>query len=155
MVDTSRVDFSSSSSRKISPALLNCTRVRGHFEAGLGAFKPICLHPIAGRRRYPTVCNTAFSALNCRHLSDSVQVLVADDTIVCSDITAVGVTGVATTQASSFHMCLLRSYSSLYIYVCCYIYICMLLYIYMYAAIYIHMYVIFACRICMKTSVHT
>jgi hypothetical protein len=104
MVDTSRVDFSSSSSRKISPALLNCTRVRGHFEAGLGAFKPICLHPIAGRRRYPTVCNTAFSALNCRHLSDSVQVLVADDTIVCSDI--MGVTGVATTQASSFHMCL-------------------------------------------------
>ena len=78
-------------------------RVR-HVEAGLGfgAFEPTFLHIIAGLRRYPTVCNTAFSALNCKPLSESVQVLVADDTIVCSDI--LGVTGVATTQASNFHV---------------------------------------------------
>jgi hypothetical protein len=61
----------------------------------------IC-HTNAGRCRYPTVCNIAFSALNCRSLSESVTTLVADDTIVCIDSS--GITGGATIQTSNFHL---------------------------------------------------
>ena len=57
---------------------------------------------------YPTVCNVAFSAMNCRKLSESVKTLVDDDRIVCSDST--GLTGGASIDASHFRIYQILSY---------------------------------------------